>query len=171
MVAITYRMNAGFAGDVNRTHPATIEANLVDASAPPAIFGQAVLLDPTTQGVRPFTTGDTSQGAYGITVRPYPFQVDSASNFGSSSIGNAVAPAAGVVDVLRAGYVMGQINPGQTAPVKNGSVYVRVAATSGTRLIGQLETAADGGNNVLLTNCKFMGGMDANNVAEVAFNI
>ncbi len=165
-VAFPYRMGAGFAGDVNRTHPASIEPCLVDVNAPPATFGQAVLVDPTTQGVRPFTTGDASQIAYGVTVRPYPFQQQSATNYGAASIGNAGSPSVGAIDVLRLGYIMVQINAGQTAPVKNGAVYVRVAATSGTHIIGQFETASDGTNNVLVQNMKFQGGMDASGVAE-----
>ena len=165
-VAFPFRMGAGFPGDVNRTHPASIEPCLIDVNAPPAIFGQAVLIDPTTQGVRPFTTGDASQIAYGVTVRPYPFQQASGSNYGAAAIGVGISPTNGVSDICRLGYIMVQVNPGQTAPVKNGNVYVRVAATSGTRLIGQLETAADGTNNVLVTNMKFQGGMDANGVAE-----
>ena len=171
MAAITYRMGAGFAGDVNRSHPVTIEPNLVDTNAPPAIFGQLVLVDSATQGVRPFTTGDASQAAYGVTVRPYPFQANAASNYGAQSFGNAAAPAQGAIDVCRMGYIMGQVNLGQNPPVKNGAVYVRVAATSGQHVIGQLETASDPGNNVLVTNCTFAGGMDANGVAEVMFNI
>lgn len=170
-VAFAYRMGAGFAGDVNRSHPASIEPTLIDASAPPAIFGQLVLVDATTQGVRPFTTGDGSQGAYGATVRPYPFQQSSASNFGAAALGNAGVPASGIIDTLRSGYIMMQVNAGQTSPVKNGAVYVRVAATSGNNIIGQLETAADGGNNVLVTNCKFNGGTDASGVAEVQVNV
>jgi len=171
-VAFQYRMGAGFAGDVNRTHPATIEPCLIDDAAPPAIFGQLVLVDPTTQGVRPFTTGDASQAAYGVTVRPYPYQQSTAALANAqANLGNAVAPVSGIMDVLRAGYILAQVNVGQTAPVKNGNVYVRVAATSGNHIIGQLETASDGGNNVLVTNCKFNGGTDANGVAELAFNI
>lgn len=166
-VAFPFRMGAGFSGDVNRTHPASIEPCLVDASAPPAIFGQAVLIDPTTQGARPFTTGDASSAAYGVSVRPYPFQQSSATNYGAAAIGNAGSPATGVIDILRSGYIMVQVNLGQTAPVKNGAVYVRVAATAGDNIIGQFETAADGTNNVLVTNANFQGGMDASGVAEI----
>ena len=165
-VAFPFRMGAGFSGDVNRTHPASIEPCLSDASAPPASFGQAVLIDPTPQGARPFTTGDASQAAYGVTVRPYPFQQSSGNNYGAAAIGGATPPA-GVIDVLRSGYIMVQVNLGQTAPVKNGAVYVRVAATSGNHIIGQFETAADGTNNVLVTNANFQGGMDASGVAEI----
>ena len=165
-VAFPFRMGAGFSGDVNRTHPASIEPCLVDPAEPPAIFGQAVLFDPASQGTRPFTTGDASSAAYGVTVRPYPFQQSSANNFGAAAIGNA-GIAGNVIDVLRSGYIMVQVNLGQTAPVKNGPVYVRVAATSGAHIIGQFETASDGTNNVLVTNANFQGGMDANGVAEI----
>ena len=165
-VAIQYRMNAGFSGDVNRTHPASIEPVQVDTTTPPEIYGMLGILDGASHNFRRFTTGDASQAAYGLFVRPYPFQQQSGTNYGSASIGNAT-PATGPGDVLRAGYGMAQVNAGQTAPVKGGAVYVRVAATAGNNVIGQLETASSAGNNVLVTNAKFQGGMDANNVAEI----
>lgn len=171
-VAIQFRMVAGFSGDVTRSHPVDIEGNLINANAPPAIYGQLTLMDPTTQGVRPWTTGDASGAAYGVTVRPFPYQAPTASQAnGGAPLGNAAAPASGVIDICRRGYILVQVNAGQTAPVKGGAVYVRVAATAATRIIGQLETAADGGNSVLVTNAVFAGGTDANNVAELMFNI
>lgn len=170
-VAFQFRMGAGFAGDVNRTHPATIEPVLIDAAAPPTAFGQATLVDPTTQGVRPFTTGDASQALYGVTVRPYPFQQANAStDFGAAAIGASAPPVTGVLDVLRAGYIMVNLPFGGTT-VKNGNVYVRVAATSGLHIIGSFEAAADGANNVLITNAKFNGTPDASGNVELMVNI
>jgi len=169
-VAFTYRMGAGFPGDVNRTHPVDILAELIDAAAPPTKFGQAVLLGAANAGVRPFTTGDASQAGYGVTVRPYPFQQAAASNYGAAAIGAATPPVTGVIDVMRRGYIMVNLPSGGT-PVKGDGVYVRVAAAATTHTPGDFEAGADGGNNVLMTNAIFNGSPDANGNVEIAFNI
>lgn len=172
-VAFQFRMGAGFPGDVNRTHPASIEPCLIDASAPPTAYGQPVLVDATTQGVRPFAAGDQSDtvaAGYGVTVRPYPFQQSSASNFGEAAIGAATPPVTGVMDVLRAGYIMGKVPAGQTA-VKGAAVYVWAAASTGSHVIGGLETAYSAGNTTQLLNATFNGTPDADGNVEIAFNI
>ncbi len=167
-VAFTFRMGAGFAGDVNRTHPCNITPELIGA-APPTAYGQAVKVE-AAGGVRPWTTGDASGAAFGITVRPFPFQQSSASNFGAAAIGAATPPTNGAIDILRSGFIMVNLPFGGT-PIKGGTVYVRVAATSGNHIIGAFEAAADGANNVALTNCVFNGGSDASGNVEIAFNI
>ncbi len=171
--AFQFRMGAGFPGDVNRTHPASIEPALIDASAPPTAYGQAVLVDATTQGVRPFTTGDQSNtvaAGYGLTVRPYPTQQSSGSNFGAASFGAATPPASGVIDVLRAGYIMSTVPSGQT-PVKGGAVYVWATASSGAHVQGGIEAVYSAGNTTQLLNATFNGSPDANGNVEIAFNI
>src|ERR1019366_7149105 len=63
-VSIPFRMNTGSAGDVNRSHPnANIEPCLIDAAAPPTSYGQAVVGDVTSGGVRPLTVADNVTGA------------------------------------------------------------------------------------------------------------
>jgi len=173
-VAFTFRMGAGFPGDVNRTHPASIEPCLINAAAPPTAFGQAVLVDATSQGVRPFVVGDQSNtvpAGYGITVRPYPFQqASSASDFGAASIGAATPAVTGVMDVLRAGYIMAKIPTTQT-PVKGDKVYVWAAATAGVHILGGLESVYSAGNTTQLLNATFNGSPDASGNVEIAFNI
>lgn len=173
-VAFTYRMGAGFAGDVNRTHPATIEPTLIDASAPPTLYGEGVLVDATTQGVRPLTSTDTGTPVtiYGITVRPFPAQQSSATNFGSASLGSATPPTNGAIDVLRAGYIMVNLPFGGT-PVKGGPVYIRIAASSGNHVQGAFEAVADtlGTNTVLVNNATFNGSPDSSGNVEIAFNV
>lgn len=169
-VAFQFRMGAGFPGDVNRTHPATIEPVLIDASAPPTAYGQPVLVDPTTQGVRPYTAGDTATLPYGVTVRPYPIQQASASNYGAASLGAATPPTSGAMDVLRAGYIMGQVPAGQI-PVKDGTVYIWTAASSGAHVQGGFEATNPSANGIALAGVTFNGGADANGVVEIAFNI
>ena len=173
-VAFTFRMGAGFAGEVNRTHPVDILAELIDAAAPPTAYGQAVLVAAANAGVRPFTTGDASQAGYGVTVRPFPTQQASSATLGApATIGAATPPTTGIIDVMRRGYIMVSLPSigTQAAPVKGSAVYVRVAAVATTHTPGDFESAADGGNNVLLTNATFNGAPDANGVVEIAFNI
>ncbi len=175
-VAFLYRMGAGFPGDVNRAHPFSVAAALVDASAPPTQYGQTVLIDATTQGVRPLSTGDQSDSVvlvpYGAVVRPFPLQQSSATNFGSIGLGVGAPPVSGVIDVLQAGFIMVQLNVGSTAPVKGGRVYIWCAATSGNHLQGGYETAFSSGNTVELDpRYTYNGGADASGVAEISFNV
>ncbi len=168
--AILYRMLAGFPGDVNRTHPASIEPVKIDASAPPTFYGQLVAVDPTTQGVRPVANADdATSNQYGITVRPYPFQPSSASNYGAAGFGAGTPPVAGLMDVLRSGYIMAPING---TPVKGARVYVWTSPDSGAHVQGGFETvdpATDG--FVLPANTTFQGGVDANGTGEIVYNI
>ena len=181
--AITYRMRAGFLGEVNRSHPAGIEPCLIDASAPPTAYGQAVVVDATTQGVRPLVAGDSGlTGVYGFTVRPFPTQAaSSAVGFGGTQAeGGAISaasptpPTSGSTDVLRSGYIIAKLNTGATA-VKGAGVFIWVAATSGDHIQGGLESAASAGNTIALTDAgsvaTFNGGADANGLVEIAFNV
>jgi hypothetical protein len=169
--AIQFRMGAGFPGAVNRSHPVSIEPCLIDASAPPTLYGQAVLIDPTTQGVRPFVAGDQALiDAYGITVRPYPLQ----QNTVTPALNTAVPPIAGVIDVLKNGYIMIGFNKSGSAPVKNGQAYIWTAATSGAHIQGGWETAAPAGNGCLIgspNRSYYQGGWDANDIGELVFHV
>lgn len=168
-VAITYRMIAGFPGDVNRTHPAGIEPCLIDVNSPPTLYGAAVVCDATTNGVRPVTTGDTA--AYGVTVRPFPLQASAGSSYGAVGIGAATPPTSGVIDILRSGYIMATLN-GTVPSTKGGTVYVRVASASAGKPIGGFEAAADGGNTITLpAQTTFNGPADATGNVEIAFNV
>lgn len=171
-VVFKFRMNAGSPGEVNRSHPCTIEPALIDASAPPTAYGQAVVVDPTTQGVRPLVAGDSAlTDIYGITVRPYPLQQNSAS----PSLGAATPPTSGVIDVLRSGYILVQGYTG-ISTVKGGNVYIIVSVTSGVYVQGYFSaTSAPGGSTTIeITGndkTSFNGTQDAVNVVEVAFNV
>lgn len=174
--AFTFRMGVGFPGDITRVEAATVEACLIDVNAPPTAYGQAVVIDPTTQGVRPIVAGDSGLTAiYGITVRPFPTQQQSATNFGAVTLaGTLVPPTSGVIDVLRSGYILTALNAPTTVPVKGGAVDVWFAATSGAHIQGGFEAAHTGGSSFTIagsTTTQFQGGVDANGVAEIAFNI
>lgn len=169
-VAFQFRMGAGFPGDVNRTHPASIEPTLIDSSAPPTAYGQPVVVDATTQGVRALAATDTAlTDVYGFTVRPFPLQASSASNYGAASLGAATPPTTGVIDVMRSGYIMGQMNTSGGSPVKGGRVYVWVAATTTGHIQGNLETSASAGNTIELPlTTLFNGPADSNGYVELS---
>lgn len=172
-VAFQFRMGAGFPGDVNRTHPASIEPTLIDSadSLPPTAYGQAVLLATANKGVRPYAGGDNATKPYGVTVRPYPTQQSTGGM--SSSLGSATPPTSGVIDVLRSGYIMVQIPTTDAAPVKGGAVFVRIAAGTASDPVGGFKSQADAANTVALdtTMCQFNGPADANGNVELMFNI
>ena len=171
-VAFNLRMGAGSPGDITRhTPPGTIEQCLMAAVTPPLAFGQAVLADGLADNaVRLVQAGDSALVAiYGITVRPYPFQPQSGTNYGAVGLGGAAPSTTQPVDVLRSGYILGYING---VPVKGGAVFVWVAATAGAHIQGSFETAATGGSTIALdAKTTFQGGVDANGFGEIAFNI
>lgn len=165
-VAFNYRMPAGFAGDVNRTHPASIEPCLLDPTNPPTFYGQAVVVNPSSQGVRKVgVTDDTAlTDIYGVTVRPYPTQQQTGGM--SASFGSGAIPSAQPVDILKSGYIM---VPVVGTPVKGGTVYVWAKPNSGQHVAGGFEAAASGGNTMALPsyNYSWNGGPDANGIAEL----
>lgn len=179
-VAFPFRMGAGFSGDVNRMHPAEVEAALIDPAHPPTAYGQFVLCSASNAGVRPIAAGDQSNTVallpWGVTVRPYPMQQSTASNFGEATIGDATPPVTGVLDVLRSGLIMGKLNPAAAASAKGGAVYLWAAATTGSgatlHTIGGLETAYSAGNTVLLDpRYTYNGPPDSNGVVELSVNV
>jgi hypothetical protein len=165
-IAIQFRMGAGFAGDVNRSHPANIEPCLIDATLPPTAYGQAVFGDTVSQGVRPIIVGtDAGTSIYGVTTRPYP--VSQTTGGMSATIGAAVPPTSGVTDVLKNGYILVPV-VGQTT--KFGVVYVWIAASGGGHTAGGFEAAASGGNTAILAGAMWNGAPDANGLAELILN-
>lgn len=175
-VAFQFRMGAGFAGDVNRTHPAEIEPALINTTTPPNAYGQFVLVDTATNSVRRYGASDASDTVlslpFGATVRPFPIQQQAASNFGAVAFGSATPPTSGVIDVLRAGLIMAQLNAGVTAPTKGGPVFIWCAATSGDHIQGGLETEESSGNTVELDpRYTYNGPADINGIVEISVNV
>lgn len=163
-VAFLYRMGAGFSGDVNRTHPFSVEGCLIDADDPPSFYGQAVVVNPTTNSVRAVKDGDHDLTAiYGVAVRPYPTQQQSGGM--TSNFGGGTPPSSGIIDVLRWGYVMAQMFG---TPAKGGAVYVWADAAGGGELPGQFTTTTTAGATIgPLTGSTFNGPPDAQGVGEV----
>lgn len=165
-VAFGFRMGAGFPGDVNRTHPFSVEPALTDTTDVIAAYGNPVLYKTSNNSYKGFVAADTTTPviAAGFLVRPYPTQQQSGGM--SSSIGVATPPTSGVIDVLNSGYIMSKI-PAGVSVTKGGAVYVWFAATSGNNIQGGLVGAATGGSTALITNAKFNGPADASGNVEV----
>lgn len=175
-VAYPFRMGAGFAGDVNRTHPAEIEPALVDQVNYPTQYGMACVIDGTSHKVRRLIPTDynTVTEIFGCVVRPYPSQqTNNPNQYGQSPIGSAAPPTSGVADFVRSGLLMVQLNAGVANPVKGGAVFVWCAATSGDHITGGFETQASAGNTAALDPNKyqFNGPGDANGICELSVNV
>lgn len=163
-VAFQYRMGAGFAGDVNRTHPFSVEACLIDPAGPPTFYGQAVTPG-ADNTVRAVADGDHDlTKIYGVVVRPYPTQQSTGGM--SASLGAATPPVTGIVDVLRFGYVM---VPLVGTPDKGGDVYVWADAAAGDELPGQFTTTTTAGSTIgpLTGSSSFNGPADTDQIGEV----
>jgi len=170
--AFQFRMGAGFAGDVNRTHPAGIEPTKVDGTNPPNRFGDPVLIDGTSLGSRKFIAGDTAVVMpWGFTVRPFPIQQRSGGD--SAALGTTTPPTSGTMDVLRSGYILAQLNDVAATPKKGDPVFVWCAATSGIHVQGGVEVVASGGNTAALDANKFQfnGAPDSSGVVEISVNV
>lgn len=174
MAAYLYRMGAGFPGDINRTHPVSVEPALIDVNSPPTAYGQPVLVDATTQGVRPFAAGDQSNtvasAPWGWTARAFPTQqAQTNQNYGAVAFGSVAPPVSGQIDVMTSGYMMVQLPSGQTS-VKGGAVYVWCAASTGVHVLGGIESAASAGNTTQLSYAFFNGSPDSSGNVEIRYN-
>lgn len=170
-IAINLRMGAGSPGDITRPG-ATIEPCLMAPVTPPTLFGQAVVANGlANNAVRAIQAGDGAlTSIYGITVRPYPFQQPTSSQYsGAVGFGQGAPAVDQPVDVCRRGYMLSYING---VPVKGGTVYVWIAATAGAHVQGYFEAAADGGNTIALdAKSTFQGGVDSSGFGEICFNL
>jgi hypothetical protein len=167
-VAFNYRMPGGFAGDINRSHPASVEPVLWDVTSPPTFTGQAVVVDSGTHNVRACGVTDDSAltDIYGVAVRVFPIQQSTGGM--SASFGVSAPPANQPGDVLKSGYIMVPVsNAG--VPVKGGAVFVWAKPNSGAHVQGGFETTATGGSTIALplNSYSWNGGPDANGIAEL----
>ena len=166
-VAFAYRMGAGYPGDVNRVHPASILPGLVYTTSPPRLCGDPALIQ-SGNTYRGIAAGDQSDATAvvipGVLVRSYPTQQSSGGM--NASFGTAAGPATGVADFLRAGFIMVQIPAGQ-AVVKGGAVWAWCTASTGAHLQGGFEGALTASNTVPISNAKFTGPADATGIAEI----
>lgn len=168
--SFTYRMSAGFPGDVTRTHPASIYAGVQHATLPVLYAGQACIADPTTNTLRGVGAGDTALTAvYGFAVRSYPFQQSaSTAAYGAIPFGASPLPTNQPIDALQRGAILGQMNVGSAVVGKGSAVFIWCAATSGNHVQGGYEAAASAGNTMALDQSyTYNGPADANGVVEI----
>jgi hypothetical protein len=172
--AFTFRMGAGFAGDVSRGHPASIQPALISPVNPVLGYGVPVVVDAAggaNNGVRPLAAGDVGlTEIFGVSVRPFPIQqATTANSYGAVGYGAGVPPAVQPIDILRGGYIMVPV-VGQS--VKGGAVFVWVAASGGGHTQGGFEIAASGGSTCSLSAAgyQFNSPPDANGIAELILN-
>lgn len=166
-VAFTYRMGAGFPGDVNRTQPFSALPFLINTTNPPLAYGNPLIVnaaDNTLRGVIAADGSATAAKIYGVLIRPYPTQQTSGGM--SASIGAAVPPVSGIADALRSGFIMCKLPAGQVVS-KGGAVFVWAAPTSGSSIQGGLVNAASTTNTLTVINAAFTGPADANGNVEV----
>lgn len=169
--AFTYRMGAGFAGDVNRTHPFSDFAGLQDSTTPVRFYGDPALRDTTHNAWRGIVAGDASDSTAiniaGVAVRPYPLQPSAASNYGAVTLGDPVAPpTTGIVDFITQGVVMVKVRGTGTVNI-NSPVFIFAAANETGHVLGGLEIAAITGKTVPVANARFRGPVDANGITEM----
>lgn len=166
--AFTYRMGAGFPGDVNRSHPVGIIPGLINVTNPPAQYGFPVIEVSATNDYRGVLATDqaTVTSIAGIIARPYPTQQQTGGM--SSALGAATPPVSGVLDVVEDGYVLVTCNNfAVNPPSKGAAVFVWAAASAGAHVLGGFEALATAGSTIALTNAEFNGPADANGVCEI----
>lgn len=171
------RMPAGSPGTVTRTHPASIFPALNSATGnnPVTLYGQAVMATPATNTVRSVLAADQagSTAIFGVSVRPFPTQGVPTASVGAPATFNSGGPGASdEVDLLRSGSILVPVS-GAITNVKLGNpVFIWAAANSGAHVLGGFEADATGGSTFPLDNkSSWNGPPDANNVAELCFNI
>lgn len=173
VMAIKFRMNAGFPGDVSRTHPFSVEPVLNDDVAPCTAYGQFLVIDATGNAVRRIGVADQSDAvslmAWGLSVRPYP--VSPGGNVtapgAQADFGGGAPAASGVMDVLRTGYATAALNDKTQAPKKGDAVFVWCAASAGAQIQGGITAVFSAGNTVKLANAVFNGAGDGAGNVEV----
>ena len=167
MVAITYRMDVGFAGTTNRNHNSTVVAEIINPVTPPTHYGQAVMMSPT--GIRPPTAADTALQPWGFYVRPYVTQGGGLTTPVNDPLGQSTPHNSGVGDVQKRGFMTVLLSGG--GPVaKGGPIYVGTVGVQAGLVYG---TAAAAGATPISLDSKsyFMGPADAKGITEIAVNL
>lgn len=164
---ITTAMPLGSPGDLTRDmRECTIEAYYQNVALPVGGYGLPVKLGAVAMSVSPIVGGDVAASVIGLLVREYPAMGGAPV---STTVGVSTPVLSGAVGVLKRGYMCVKVGAG--TPVKEGVVYVRVAAAAAGKPIGGIEAAADSTNTIVLTGAQFMGPADADGNAEIRYNI
>ncbi|MBR7512626.1 hypothetical protein KC219_20915, partial [Mycobacterium tuberculosis] len=110
-----------------------IESGILDSGFPFASYG--IPVKRVSGKIRPVAAGDAAGVIIGLLVRPFP------TGASQDPLGTSTPPTTGVGNVMRRGYMTVQCNAG--TPADGGTVYVRVAAPSGAKVLGGIEAASE----------------------------
>lgn len=120
--------------------------------------------------MRILASGDsTLTSIYGITVRPFPFQQQSTTNYGEAAFGGEAPAVSGPIDILRSGYIMVKLQ-GAAAATKGGAVQCCIVAGTGY-VVGGFSADTVSGTFIALTDCTFNGPAGSDGIVDLAFNI
>lgn len=168
MTAFSYRMGAGSAGEVTRTHPAAIFPYKNDPTAPVRAYGAPAFFNGAANDVRGVAVGDASATAVqvaGWVCRPYPHQSGAlVGPMTTVGYGGDVPDVGNVVDLLTIGSIL---VPCVGTPNLGAPVYVWAAATAAPHVQGGVEAAAAAGSTLLVAGAYFNGPPDSAGVAEI----
>ncbi len=158
MGSILTRMDAGVPGEITRPQDAVVESGLFDTAKVPAAYGTPIKM--VAGKVTKIEASDAASVFYGVLTRQAP----SIAGDTLQTLASGTPKADAVQGILVRGYCNVLCATG--TPVRNGTVYMRVAATGAG--LGAWEATADGVNNVALTGVVWAAdGKDASNNAEI----
>jgi len=140
-----------------------VEQGFLDPTNPPILYG--VPVKNVSGKFAKILSGDTASLIVGWLTLP---SIDDLPSVLNQALGATTPNPARAHGILRKGDLFVQVL-GPTAPVAWGTVYVRVADTGATgRAFGGIEAAVGAGSDcVAITGVTFVGGRDANNIAQI----
>lgn len=163
--AIGLDLNNGFVGAIARHGDEVIKSRPVHSGATAFPFGSPVVLYASggvTDGtVQKFGASNVADDFIGVACR----KVKQPTNFVDENFGKYYDTD--ICDVMERGSISVLCPTGNPQP--GGTVYIRTALNANypNAQIGDFEAVADAGNQITLSNAKFYGFKDANNVAEL----
>lgn len=165
-----YSFNIGIPGDPQGAEFDHIVEALLASSGAPVAYGLPLkIVSGFVSGIQ--ASGDSTAAAtpYGWIVRPYPIQ--NVTPLSNDPLGTSTPPTTGKVNVLVRGYISAFLQDASTVTTGQ-AVWIRIAATSGTKLFGGVQSSADSASCVQITNnTYFMGPADASGNVVIAVNI
>lgn len=169
-VAFTLRMGAGFAGDVNRTHPVSEAPYVQDGTTPIRKYGDPALYGTNT--VKGIVAGDASDSnainIAGVLVRDFPTQMQtSAGAVGQQLLTDATTPPqTGVVTLMTQGRMMVRARGAGNCNI-GAAVYIFCTADEAGHVQGGFENAFITTKTVKVANAQWRGPADASGMAEI----
>lgn len=155
-------MPNGYPGNYTRQPDMIVDTHPLGGGANVA-FGAALQYGSGADAgkVVPMGAGSKAADFVGVAAR----ELKSAVSYLDQNTGVYVPGEA--VGVFKRGCINAKCNVG--APALGGKVYLRVAANAAipTGVVGGFEAAADAANTVELTCCRWRGGADSGQVAEI----